>query len=130
MLNSVAPIGKDTREAVQAAIAQLSFVPSSAARRMRSQRSGLIWLVTGAISMPPEPTQPELIIVQGIQKALASSGMTLMIADTGADPNKATPLIDIFMRYRGRGTDLCRGIPQAREPAPAGRHADGVGQLL
>ena len=65
---------------------------------MRSQRSGLIWLVTGAISMPPEPTQTKLIIVQGIQKALASSGMTLMIADTGADPNKAAPLIDIFTR--------------------------------
>lgn len=107
VLNGDAPVGKETREAVEAAIAQLGFVPSSAARMMRSQRSRLIGLITGAISMSPEPTQPaglpELFIVQGIQKALANSGMTLMIADTGGDPSKAAPLIDTFLRHRVEG---------------------------
>ena len=40
---------------------------------------GLVGLITGAISMSPEPMQPaglpELFIVQGIHKALAGSGM-------------------------------------------------------
>lgn len=107
VLNGDAPVGKDTREAVEAAIAQLGFVPSNAARMMRSQRSGLIGLITGAISMSPEPTQPaglpELFIVQGIQKAVANSGMTLMIADTGGSPGKAGPLIDTFLRHRVEG---------------------------
>ena len=97
VLNSDAPVGKETREAVEKAIAQLGFVPSNAARMMRSNKSGLIGLITGAISMSPEPTQPaglpELFIVQGIQKALASSGMTLMIADTGGSVERAAPLI-------------------------------------
>ena len=97
VLNSDAPVGKETREAVEKAIAQLGFAPSNAARMMRSNKSGLIGLITGAISMSPEPTQPaglpELFIVQGIQKALASSGMTLMIADTGGSVEKAAPLI-------------------------------------
>ena len=97
VLNSDAPVGKETREAVEKAIAQLGFVPSNAARMMRSNKSGLIGLITGAISMSPEPTQPaglpELFIVQDIQKALASSGMTLMIADTGGSVEKAAPLI-------------------------------------
>lgn len=107
VLNGDAPVGRSTREAVEAAISELGYVPSNAARMMRSQRSGLIGLITGAISMSPEPTQPaglpELFIVQGIQKALANSGMTLMIADTGGDVNKATPLIDTFLRHRVEG---------------------------
>ena len=107
VLNGDAPVGKATRTAVDAAIAQLNYVPSSAARMMRSQRSGLIGLITGAISMSPEPTQPaglpELFIVQGIQKALASSGMTLMIADTGGAIEKAGPLMDTFLRHRVEG---------------------------
>ena len=107
VLNGDAPVGQATREAVQAAIAQLDYVPSNAARMMRSQRSGLIGLITGAISMSPEPTQPaglpELFIVQGIQKSLANSGMTLMIADTGGVVEKAAPLIDTFLRHRVEG---------------------------
>ncbi len=107
VLNGDAPVGKGTREVIESAIAQLGFVPSNAARMMRSQRSGLIGLITGAISMSPEPTQPaglpELFIVQGIQKALANSGMTLMIADTGGDVAKAAPLIETFLRHRVEG---------------------------
>lgn len=107
VLNGDAPVGKSTRTAVEAAIAQLNYVPSSAARMMRSQKSGLIGLITGAISMSPEPNQPaglpELFIVQGIQKSLATSGMTLMIADTGGSIEKAGPLIDTFLRHRVEG---------------------------
>jgi LacI family transcriptional regulator len=44
-----------------------------------------------------------LFIVQGIQKAFADSGMTLMIADTGGSIEKATPLIDTFLRHRVEG---------------------------
>lgn len=107
VLNADAPVGKQTREMVERAMAELGYVPSRAARMMRSNRSGLIGLITGAISMSPEPTQPaglpELFIVQGIQKAIAGSGMTLMIADTGGDTTRAAPLIDTFLSHRVEG---------------------------
>ena len=107
VLNRDAPVGPVTRKAVQDAIAQLGYVPNNAARMMRSQHSGLIGLITGAMSMSPEPTQPaglpELFIVQGIQKAFGNSGMTLMIADTGGIIDKAAPLIDTFLRHRVEG---------------------------
>ena len=107
VLNGDAPVGRETRLAVDKAIADLGYVPSNAARMMRSNKSGLIGLITGAISMSPEPMQPaglpELFIVQGIQKALVNSGMTLMIADTGGDIQKAAPLIDTFLRHRVEG---------------------------
>ena len=53
-------------------MARLGYVPSNAARMMRSNRSGLIGLITGAISQNPDPNEPhglpDLYIVQGIQK--------------------------------------------------------------
>ena len=107
VLNGDAPVGKETRKAVEKAMGQLGYVPSNAARMMRSNKSGLVGLITGAISMSPEPMQPaglpELFIVQGIQKAMANSGMTLMIADTGGLVEKAAPLIDTFLRHRVEG---------------------------
>ena len=107
VLNGDAPVGRETRVAVEAAIAQLGYVPSNAARMMRSNRSGLVGLITGAISTTQEPTQPaglpDLFIVQGIQQAMAQSGMTLMIADTGGHLDKAAPLIQTFLRHRVEG---------------------------
>ena len=74
MLNGEAPVGRETREAVERAMANPGYVPSNAARMMRSNTSGQhIGPITGAISMSPEPTQsaglPNLFIVHGIQKA-------------------------------------------------------------
>ena len=107
VLNGDAPVGRETRVAVEAAIAQLGYVPSNAARMMRSNRSGLVGLITGAISTTQEPTQPaglpDLFIVQGIQQAMAQSGMTLMIADTGGQLDKAAPLIQTFLCHRVEG---------------------------
>lgn len=107
VLNGEGPVGAKTREAVKAAIATLHYVPSNAARMMRSNKSGLIGLITGAISLSPEPTQPaglpDLFIVQGIQSALADSGMTLMIADTGGHSNRVPHLIQTFLQHKVEG---------------------------
>ena len=107
VLNGDAPVGKETRDAVEAAMASLDYVPSNAARMMRSNRSGLIGLITGAISATTENVQvaglPELLIVQGIQQAIAPSGKTLMIADSGGRPDRVPHLIQTFLRHRVEG---------------------------
>lgn len=107
VLNGDAPVGRETREAVEKAMSDLGYVPSNAARMMRSNKSGLVGLITGAISMTQEPTQPaglpDLFILQGIQKAMADTGMTLMIADTGGRISKIAPLVDTFLRHRVEG---------------------------
>ncbi|MGV8834057.1 MAG: LacI family DNA-binding transcriptional regulator [Devosia sp.] len=107
VLNGDAPVGKQTRDAVQSAMTALGYVPSSAARMMRSNRSGLIGLITGAISTTPEDAKisglPELQIVQGIQKVIAPSAMTLMIADTGGRLDRVPHLIDTFVQHRVEG---------------------------
>lgn len=107
VLNSDGPVGRETREAVERAIAELGYVPSSAARTMRSNRSGLVGLVTGAISLNPEqPTLsglPDLFIVQGAQKALEAAGMTLMISDTGGRGERVPALLRTFIQHRAEG---------------------------
>src|SRR5688500_14716289 len=87
VMNGDAPVNARTREIVEAAMAQLAYVPSSAARTMRSTRSGLVGLVTGAISGPASGGAasglPDLQIVQGIQRVMGDNGITLLISDTG-----------------------------------------------
>jgi LacI family transcriptional regulator len=107
VMNGDGPVRAPTREAVEAAMRELAFVPSSAARMMRSAKSGLVGLITGAISRTTalaEPTGlPDLFIVQGIQKCMAENGMTLMIADTGGSQDNVAPLIRTFQEHRVEG---------------------------
>ena len=107
VLNSDAPVGKETRARVEDAIRSLGYVPSNAARMMRSNKSGLIGLITGAISGSPEPSEPtglpDLYIIQGIQRAMADLGKTLMIADTGGKSERVPELIRTFLEHRVEG---------------------------
>ena len=116
VLNSDAPVSVVTREAVEQAMRDLGYIPSSAARMMRSNRSGLIGLITGAISMSPEPAQPsglpELFIVQSIQNAVAASGRTLMIADTSGTRDKIPDLVQTFLEHRVEGLIYVAGHHQ------------------
>lgn len=104
VLNADAPVGRETRQLVEAAIRKLDYVPSNAARMMRSNKSGLIGLITGALSQKLEPMEPtglpDLYIVQGIQQVMAGSGKTLMIADTGGAQDKVSGLVQTFVQHR------------------------------
>lgn len=104
VINGDAPVGKATRKKVEKAIADLGYVPSSAARMMRSNKSGIIGLITGALSQKIEPAEPtglpDLYIVQGVQQGLTDSGKTLMIADTGGGSDQVNGLVQTFLQHR------------------------------
>lgn len=104
VINGDAPVKARTRDVVREAIAALSYVPSTAARSMRSNKSGLVGLMTGAISTsattPEASGLPELLIVQSMQRVLADAGITPLIADTGGDPAKAADLAGTFAAHR------------------------------
>lgn len=107
VINGDAPVGRETRARVEQAIQKLDYVPSNAARMMRSSKSGLIGMITGAISNTPEPGEPtglpDIYIVQGIQRAIAERNMTLMIADTGGRSDKVEDLVRTFMQHKVEG---------------------------
>ncbi|MEM7530519.1 MAG: LacI family DNA-binding transcriptional regulator, partial [Pseudomonadota bacterium] len=110
VLNGDGPVSPRTREAVKAAMAHLGYEPSHAARSMKSRRSGLVGLVTGAISGTPlsggSTGLPDLVIVQAIQQRLADSGLTLLIADTGGQADRIPTLLTTFRRHRVEGVLL------------------------
>jgi LacI family transcriptional regulator len=124
-MNSDAPVNVETRKTVQAAMGELGYVPSSAARTMRSQRTGLIGLVTGAISGPQAAGAagglPDLQIVQGIQHELSEHGLTLLISDTGGEPARISPLIRTLREHRVEGLfyvadhHQCIELPEAAQ---------------
>lgn len=107
VLNGDGPVGEKTRVAVEKAMRELGYVRSNAARMMRAQKSGIVGLITGAISTKGQNSVqqglPDLFIVQGIQKALENSGMTLMIADTAGRKERVPHLIDTFLSHRVEG---------------------------
>ncbi|WP_299284794.1 LacI family DNA-binding transcriptional regulator [uncultured Tateyamaria sp.] len=107
VINGDAAVKKATKEKVNAAIGQLGYVPSTAARAMRSNRSGLVGLITGAISLTPNRSEasglPDLFIVQGVQKAMEASKKTLLIADTGGQMDRVPELIRTFEEHRVEG---------------------------
>lgn len=107
VLNGDAPVNAKTREKIEAAMSELGYVPSVAARMMRSNKSGIVGLITGAISGADEDGKPgglpDLPILQGIQQVMAASGKTLMIADTGGKADAVPGLIRTFLQYRVEG---------------------------
>ena len=106
VLNGDAPVNAKTAEAVRAAIDQLAYVPSNAARSMRSQRTGLIGMITGAISLSPgfeAAGLPDIYIVQGAQRVFAEHGLTLLIADTGNQAARIPELTQTFLEHRVEG---------------------------
>lgn len=107
VLNADAPVNEKTRERIVRTMDALGYVPSQAARMMRSNHSGLIGLITGAISGSPDPGEPtglpDFYIVQAIQRELAGSGKILMIADTGGDSKTVPTLARTFVQHRVEG---------------------------
>ena len=107
VINGDGPVRAATRDAVLEVINRLGYVPSTAARVMKSNKSGLLGLITGAISAPIDgstPTGlPDFFIVQGIQSVISRSSKTLMIADTAGDEERIGALIRTFLEHRVEG---------------------------
>lgn len=94
VLNEPKVVKPDTRERVQAAIAELRFVPSAAARAINSGRTRFV----GALI----PTLDNAIFARflaALERTLADHDLSLVVATTDADPAtealKAQGLIDI-----------------------------------
>ncbi|SHI98763.1 LacI family DNA-binding transcriptional regulator [Wenxinia saemankumensis] len=107
VLNADAPVRAETQDSVRAAIDELGYVPSSAARAMRSSRSGLVGLITGAITEQNADDRPgglpEIVILRGIQRGLARAGLTPLITDTGGRADAAPDLMRTFAEHRVEG---------------------------
>ena len=79
---TVAPV---TRERVETAIEKLGYIPNRAARLVRTNRSGVVGLVTDVVSTTPFSTD----IVRGIHDAIENTPYSLLTANTAGDSERA-----------------------------------------
>ena len=124
VLNGDGPVGQRTRQEVEEAISKLGYVPSLAARGLRSNRSGLVGVISGAVSEADEEPQlsglPELLIVQGIQDVLDASARSLLLADAGGKRNRAPELLRVLAEHRVEGVIYVAPFhQQVRQPLRA-----------
>lgn len=128
VLNGDAPVRAETRRQVERAMSELGYVPSQAARSMRSNRSGIVGLITGALSQTSVLNEPhglpDLFIVQGIQQVLSDADTTLMIADTGGLAERIPSLVNTFLQYRVEALFYVADRHQqiSLPPLPQGQH--------
>lgn len=86
----------ETQERVEKAIAELDYVPNQGARLMRNNRSGVIGVMTDVVSTSPNSTE----ILHGIQDAVASTPFSVLIANTGNDPETERKSWRTFQQHR------------------------------
>lgn len=82
VVNAEQAVTPATRERVQKVIAELDYVPNQGARLMRKGRSGVIGVMTDVVSTSPNSTE----ILHGIQDFVAATSYSVLIANTGNDP--------------------------------------------
>lgn len=94
VLNSPQKVSAATRNRVQAAIEELRFVPSAAARAINSGRSGMV-----AALIPTIDNAIYARVIDGLEAGLADRQLALMVAQIGDDPlfelARARQLVDL-----------------------------------
>ena len=102
VMNEEFKVRRDTKERVLEAMKALDYYPSIAARTMVTQKSGLIGVITSAITSASR--RGELAgLVKGIQSVVEASGKTLIISDTGGVIGHAERLSQTFREHRVEG---------------------------
>jgi LacI family transcriptional regulator len=99
IVNGDAAVNVNTRSTVQRHIDALNYVPSHAARQMRSGESSVYGLMTDVVATTPYSVD----IVRGAQSALKEAHQTLLIASSDGDPEREQELWRMFRAHRVAG---------------------------
>lgn len=97
VLNTPERVRAETRDKVEAAVAELGYTPHFGGRALASNRTNTF----GAVI----PTMENAIFARGLQalqEALAEAGATLLVATSGYDPEKEAQQVRALL---GRGVD-------------------------
>lgn len=107
VLNREPVVRPETREKVALTIKELGYRPHPGARIMRGRRSGIIGMITSAISDAGEPASESglssIHIARGVQQVCREKGFTLMIADSKGKTDEIRQLTEIFENHRVEG---------------------------
>ena len=118
VVNGEASVHPDTQQKVERAIAELNYVPDLNARLVRTNRSHSIGVMTDLVSTTPYSGD----IVRGVQDWAKAAGRTVLITNTGGDPDEERRAWRTFQEHRIDGviyaTMAHRDVPIRQEALP------------
>src|ERR687884_288399 len=95
VINGSSSVSPSTRARVEAAIADLGYVPSRLARGLVAQRTGTLALIV------PDVANPFFtLIVRGAEDVARRAGYRLILCDTRADLDLEREVIDEMIAHR------------------------------
>jgi LacI family transcriptional regulator len=107
VINNESNVRINTRQKVLHAIEDLDYCPSIAARTIVTKKSGLVGLITSALTSasatPDEAGLSAVDMVMGIQSIIESAGKTLIISDTGGNTGNIVKLCQTYREHRIEG---------------------------
>lgn len=116
VINGASNVSAGTREKVERAIAELSYVPSVAARSLRSKRTYALALVVPDITNPFWTT-----VARGVEDVAQGGNYSVLLCNTDENPAKQHSYLDMIVSQRVDGviiapydSDVCN-ISQLRQ---------------
>lgn len=96
VVNGEPNISSKTRARVMEAITALDYIPNLAARMVRTNRSGVIGLITDVVSTTPNSVE----IIRGVQDRVSRASQSLLIANTSGSQDDEAKIWRTFQEHR------------------------------
>ena len=96
VVNGEPNISAKTRARVEEAIARLNYIPNLAARMVRTNRSGVIGLITDVVATTPNSVD----IIRGVQDRVSRANLSLLIANTSGAAGEEARIWRTFQEHR------------------------------
>jgi LacI family transcriptional regulator len=110
VLNDASHVKPTTRERVERAIKELHYVPSVAARSLRSKRTNALALLVPDVTNPFWTT-----VARGVEDAALSRGYSVLLCNTDEDPGKQLRYLDVIISQRVDGAIIAPYHNDARK---------------
>lgn len=101
-LHSHPLISDETRERIQQIAVDMGYLPSAAARTLKTNRSHVLGVVLTSID---DPFFSE--ILEGMEEVIQSSGYSLFIAAAHRDPRREREIVEAMVEHRVDGVIIC-----------------------
>ena len=94
VINNKGYVNEETRQLVQTAITELSYIPNELARSLYNKHSKLIGVI-----VPHFDTQFYAELIEGIENAAMKLGYKIMLSNTQDNKQREADYIQIFQQY-------------------------------
>jgi LacI family transcriptional regulator len=92
VINDAGPVRDQTRAKVESAIAELNYIPSAVARRLRANKSDMIGLVISDITNPFWAQ-----VIAAIQRFFSDQGIGVILGNTQSDPEEERKQVELAL---------------------------------